>query len=129
MLKKALLGLVLISTAAFAGGPMTVDALVKDAAKLDKKEVLVRGKVFDYLEKTSKKGNPYTVFKIGGAHVQANVYLRGRPTVTVKSGLTVDVSGTFSKLKQLPGFSVANEIDASAAAGKPYGLKLVKSGK
>lgn len=129
MLKRILLGMSLVATVALAGGPLTVDALVKDAAKFDGKEVAVRGKILAYTEKTSKKGNPYTTFRLAGAKTQANVYLRGRPTVALKNGLQVDVTGMFAKLKQLPGFSVANEIDASAVAGKKYGVKIVPSGK
>lgn len=126
-MKKLFLGILLISAAALASGPISVEALVKDAAKLDGKSVIVRGKVSKYNEKVSKKGNPYTTFIISSGKSNANVYLKGRPGVAVKDGLVVEVSGNFLKLKKLRDFSVANEIDASAEPGKTFGVKLVKA--
>lgn len=124
--KVTLLLLSLTAIPAIASGPISVDQLIKDSSKLDGKDVVVVGKVKDYLEKTSKKGNKYVIFKIVGVKETANVYLRDRLAKPVKDGDKVEVTGVYRHEKKVTTFTVKNEIDASKKEGKPYGVKAAK---
>jgi len=111
----------------FAQTPMSVDALLKDAARFDKKDVKVLGTVAKYEEKTSKKGNAYTVFELAGAKGKANVYLRGRPSVKIQNGSKVEICGVYQKKKVMRDFTIENEIDVTSKEDKPYGIKISKN--
>lgn len=116
-----------LASVAFAADKVAVDKLIDKAKDFDGKPVEVTGKVLDYTEKTSKKGNPYVTFKLKGTKQIANVYLQGRLQKPPKNGDSVIVTGTFKKEKKVGGATYTNEIDASAPKGKPDNVKPAKA--
>lgn len=115
-----------LATVAIASTPITTDKLIDKAKDFDGKTVTVSGKVADYIEKTSKKGNPYITFKLKGVKQSASVYLRGRLQKAVKNGDAVLVTGMFRREKKVGEMTFRNEIDASVEKGKPDNVKLAK---
>ena len=127
-MKKLAFGLIVIAAFASSADKVSPDQLVKDAAKYDGKEVVVKGTVIDFKQKTSKKGNPYFVFKISTKVKDSplNVYGRGtlEPALTDKD--TVEVTGTFVKEKKISTFTIKNEIDCSGKDGEKPQIKTIK---
>lgn len=117
--------ILLAAACAFAATVLTPDQVIKEREKLDAKAITVRGKVEDFDAKTSKRGNPYTVFKIAGGKQKVNGYLRGHLAKAPKNGDTVEVTGVFRKEKKVGGQTFKDEIDATAEKGKPYGVKII----
>ena len=114
---------------AFAAGSLSVDALLKDSKKFDKKVVTVTGSVQKFEAKTSKRGNKYTVFKLKGSTAKSiiNVYLKGHLTKPVKNGDSVSVTGKWQVEKKMGTTVFKNEIDASTSKpGAPQQVKLLK---
>ncbi|MFM9872425.1 MAG: hypothetical protein ACKVQS_03045 [Fimbriimonadaceae bacterium] len=129
MKRSVLVLAVLVSAVAFAASAMTVDKLLKDKDKLDGKDVIVTGTVAEYKAHVSKAGNPYITFKLKGASSTANVYLRGKleGNAAPKDGDTVEVSGVYRKEKKVNAkFTSKDEIDASKADKKKFGVKITK---
>jgi hypothetical protein len=122
----------LVVAVAFAADALTVEKLLADRAKFDGKDVVVSGKVAEYKQRESRKGNPYITFKLKGASEVANVYLRGKleGDAAPKDGDTVEVNGIYRKEKKVnESFTTEDEIDASKDekdAKKKYGVKITK---
>ncbi|HRF60511.1 MAG TPA: OB-fold nucleic acid binding domain-containing protein [Fimbriimonadaceae bacterium] len=116
----------LFALAALAAAPITVDALIKNVDKHHDKTVTVVGRVADYSEKTSKRGNPYITFLLRGKSETANVFLQGRLKKSLKNGDQVEVTGTFRKEKKVGERTFKNEIDATAEKSKPDNIKSAK---
>lgn len=116
----------LFALAAIAAAPVTVDDLIKNVGKYNDKTVTVVGRVADYNEKTSKRGNPYITFLLRGKTETANVFLQGRLKKSLKNGDQVEVTGTFRKEKKVGERTFKNEIDATAEKGKPDNIKPAK---
>lgn len=113
---------------------LTVDQVLHDADKYDKAEsVTVKGTVVEFVQKTSRLGNPYFTFKLKGDKGELNVYARGKADEKVKDKAKVVVTGKFRKSKQLADFTVKNEVDATvpdpkqtpAGARAKFGVKVV----
>lgn len=120
---------VVVSAVAFGAAAMTVDKLLKEKDKFDGKDVVVTGKVADYKPHVSKAGNAYITFKLKGQSQTANVYLRGKleGDAAPKDGDTVEVSGVYRKEKKVnANFTSKDEIDASKAEKKKFGVKILK---
>ena len=112
--------------AAFALGlaaDLTPEAVLKDAAKHDGKEVTIAGKIEKLERKTSRAGNKYFVFQLKGEKEIVNVYGRGELAEEWKNGAKAVVNGIFRKEKKLSNFTVKNEVDVSAKEGKKYGVR------
>lgn len=99
--------------------------VLKERDKWHTKEVASAGVVAEFEAKTSKRGNPYTVFKLTEGDAKINVYLRGRLPADkpIKNGDKVVVTGIFRKEKKVGSAVFRNEIDATPKKDKPYGVK------
>jgi hypothetical protein len=90
----------------------TVTEILASPDKYDGKVVMVEGKASSIKEKTSKKGNAYTTFKITQKGNTLSVFTFGE--LTIKNGDTVRVEGKYQKVKFVPPkLTFYNEIDAS----------------
>ena len=120
---KLIFPLIVIGLQTIPTKPVTTDQL----PKFDKKPVKVIGKVEKYEERTAKTSkNQYTVLVLTDAKGKVNVYLHGRPTVKIKNGDKVLVTGLYQKEKKIKDRVFKNEIDASNEKVKAYGIKLQK---
>jgi Cu/Zn superoxide dismutase len=128
---KALLVVALVQFA-LAAANETVEAITKDPSKFDKKEVKVVGKVEDFKQKTSRKGNHYFTFKVVSVEKKdeaLNVYSQGKMEPELKDGDKVEVWGVFRQEKKVQDFTVKNEIDATTLeekGKKKFGVKLIR---
>lgn len=127
------LAVLAVSTAVFGADPVkaSVDDLIKNPAKFDGKVVKVEGVVDKYEERTSKKGNPYTVFKLKGKVNFVSIYMQSHPAKgkSPVDGAKVVVTGFFVKEKKLGNSTYKNEIDASADKKDPKaprGIQVIK---
>lgn len=111
--------------AALAAGFLSVDALMKDGKKHDKKDVTVRGRVDRFEAKTSKAGNKYTTFQVLGEKAKVNVYMRDHLKTPFKKGDLVEVKGVFRLEKKVGERVFKNEIEITAKDGKSYGAKKI----
>lgn len=116
---------------AMAADKLTPDALFAQAEKQDGKVVTITGKVDKFEEKTSKKGNKYTVFKVKGTKESISVWIKNHLEAAKKpaNGDIVEVTGFFKKEKKVGDLVFKNEIDASSVKDKPYGVKVTKKAK
>lgn len=104
----------------------TVAGLLKDP-KLDKKPVVVKGKVERFSARTSKAGNAYFLFKLADGDKKVSVYGHGSLKPEPKNGQTVEVTGLFAKERKLGERTFKDEIDVSPVKGQKYGIKILKS--
>ncbi len=92
----------------------TVGDILSSPDKYDGKTVQVEGKAQSIKSKTSKKGNPYTTFKVSGAGDTLTVFSFG--TLSIEEGNKVRVMGRYQKVKQVGRYTFYNEIDASGGS-------------
>ncbi|MCW5938849.1 MAG: hypothetical protein KF884_05115 [Fimbriimonadaceae bacterium] len=109
--------------------PISVEALAKDQAKFDGKQVTVDGSVKKYQARVSKKDNKYATFVVLSGKSEVNVYLRAHVVPALKDGDKVRVSGTYRRVKKVGTRTFQNEIEAQVAAGKPVGVKRLTGQK
>lgn len=120
---------IVAATAVWAATVLTVDDVLKGAAKYDTKEVTVKGVIDKFEAKTSKAGNKYTVLTLKGTKESLNAYTRGHIDPAPKKGDTVEITGIFRKEKKVTAtYTVKNEVDFTKVEKKKYGLKIVKKG-
>jgi DNA polymerase III alpha subunit len=125
-MRSIILSVSLLSVvAARAAEVVALDVLLKSPDKHHEKVVVAKGKVEDLENKVSKRGNPYTVFKLVQGKATVNVYVRGKMESAPKNGQMVQVTGIFRKEKKLRDFVVKNEIDASPSDDKKHGVKVI----
>jgi hypothetical protein len=107
---------------------LTVSELIKDRDKWDGKHVEVTAKAEGYEERTSKRGNKYTVLKLVEGEVKVSIWMKGHPAPAdaPKNGGKAQAIGIFRKEKKLGQMTFKNEIDVSPVKGKPFALKAVK---
>lgn len=120
------LGLIVVASAASF---LSVDQLLRDSKKHDKKEVTVRGRVEQFRERTSQRGNKYTTFQLKGERQTVNVYLRDHLSKDPKNGTLVEVKGIFQLAKRVGDRVFKNEVDASKKEGKRFGVRILDSNK
>lgn len=89
----------------------TVSDILANSDKYDGKMVQVDGKAFSVKFKTSKKGNPYTTFKLTDGKNYLTVFSFG--TLSVSEGDNVKVTGTYNKIKYVGRYVFYDEIDAT----------------
>lgn len=131
-MKKVLIALFTAAALlALAAEKLTPDALIAQADKQDGKVVTLTGKVEKFEEKTSKKGNKYTVFKVKGTKESVSVWIKNHLEAAKKpaNGDIVEVIGLFKKEKKVGDLVFKNEVDASTVKDKPNGVKVTKKAK
>ncbi len=104
---------------------LTVKGLLLHADANDGKAAFLTGKISEFEQKTSKKGNLYFVFKVKEDDKTINGFSHGEQKPPLKVGDKVEVRGIFRKSKQVGELTFKNEIDVSAVKEKPYGVKKV----
>lgn len=121
-----------LASIAYALGGDTIESVLADPAKYDKKELKVVGKVIEFKQKTSRKGNQYFTIKLGGLIKKddvINVYSQGKLEPEPKVGDKLQAWGIFRQEKKVLDFTVKNEIDATQAeekGKKKFGVTPVK---
>ncbi len=94
----------------------SIDAIIANPSAFDGKSVQVHGTVADVKQKTSRKGNDYTLFDVCETKC-VHIYARGK--VGVNDGATVTISGTFTAVKHMGNFDITNQIEANDGSGTP----------
>ena len=108
----SLLCLLVITTAANAQAiKATIGDILSNPDQYDGKMVQVEAKVLALQFKTSKKGNAFTILKLGGDGKILSVFSYG--TLSINVGDAVRVTGRYQKLKKVGPYTFSNEIDAS----------------
>lgn len=92
----------------------TVGDILTNPDKYDGKMVQVEGKVASPNFKTSKRGNPYTTFKLTDAGNTLTVFSFG--TLSIREDGKVRVMGRYQKVKQVGRYTFYNEIDSSGGS-------------
>jgi len=88
----------------------TVKAILGDPARYDGQVVSVTGDASEVRATVSRRGNPYTTFRLTDASSAAlTVYSRGHPDVKG----AVRVTGIFQRVKRVGRYTFNNQIDAS----------------
>jgi len=90
---------------------ITISEIASNPDKFHGKVVEVEGKVMFVKFKTSKRGNPYTVFELTDGKNYVSVFSFG--TLPVEEGNKVRVIGTYHKVKYVGRYVFYNEIDAT----------------
>jgi len=102
--------MILLASLAWAGEKVSVEALLQNPERYDGKTVIVEGEITSYQEKVSRRGNPYTTFRLEDNGFSVAVFARDH--LGLKDGLRVRVSGVFQKVKQVGRYTFYNEISA-----------------
>jgi len=90
----------------------TVSDILLNPDRYDRKIVQVEGKVLSLKFKVSKRGNPYTTFKLKDASGSTlTVFSFG--ALPIKEGDLVRVRGKYQKVKYVGPYVFYDEIDAS----------------
>jgi hypothetical protein len=89
----------------------TIAAIVAKPDNFDGKMVSVEGKIQSIKEKISKKGNPYTTFKISQENKSLAVHTFGK--LSLKGGDSAKVVGRYQIMKDSGQFYFKNEIETS----------------
>ena len=87
---------------------VSVQSLYLNASQYHKAEITTQGYVKDYKEKISKKGNPYTVFKLSDGRYYVKVFTFGK--LGLAGNEKLKVTGTFYKVKYVGRYKFYNEI-------------------
>jgi hypothetical protein len=91
-----------------------VAEIAKNPAAFDQKTVTVSGSAGEVSSRTSRRGNPYTTFKLSDQGEAVKVFTFGTPAI--KDGQRVQVRGVFQRVKQVGAYTFHDEIDASSVA-------------
>ncbi len=92
----------------------TVAEIAKDPAAFDQKTVTVSGTAQEVSSRTSRRGNPYTTFRLSDQGEAVKVFTFGTPAI--KDGDRVEVRGVFHRVKQVGAYTFHDEIDASSVS-------------
>src|SRR5213595_3364847 len=90
----------------------TVAEIAKNPAAFDQKTVTASGTAQEVSSRTSRRGNPYTTFRLSDQGEAVKVFTFGTPAI--KDGDRVEVRGVFQRVKQVGAYSFHDEIDASS---------------
>ncbi len=102
--------MILLASLAWAGEKVSVAALLQNPERYDGKTVIVEGQITSYQEKFSRRGNPYTTFRLEDNGFSVAVFAWGH--LGLKDGVRVRVSGVFQRVKQVGRYTFYNEISA-----------------
>lgn len=115
MRKKVILALyvifLIIPVLCLAQIKATVSDIVSNPDIYDGKTVQIEGKAFQVKFKISKKGNPYTVFKLTDGKNYVSVFSFGK--LSVREGDNLRVTGTYQRVKYVGRYAFYNEIDST----------------
>ena len=92
----------------------TVAEIAKNPAAFDQKTVTVGGTVEEINSRTSRRGNPYTTFRLSDQGETVKVFTFGTPAI--KDGERVEVRGVFQQVKHVGAYTFHDEIDASSVS-------------
>lgn len=106
----ALALLCLVTVAAYADPPLTIQALVQNPNRFDGKVVSVVGTISVYRERASDTGHPFTVFALTDGGTSITVFIWNRHPFG--NGDRVRVTGTFVRAKSVGTVTFDNEIQA-----------------
>ncbi len=106
--------LIINSTATAQALKTTVGDILSNPDQYDGKMVQVEGTVGSLKETVSKKGNPYTTFKVTQGDKSLTVFSFGKKSI--KQGDSVSVVGRYQKVKHVSRYTFYNEIDASGGS-------------
>ncbi len=104
----SLLGLPLLP--AYAQGSVSVEDIVRDPDRYDGRMVVVVGNINSYRERVSRRGNPYTTFRLEDGGFSVAVFVWGHQGLS--NGKRVRVTGMFQKVKRVGQYTFYNEISA-----------------
>jgi hypothetical protein len=115
--RTLLVGLVLVpmllaAVPLIAQSRVSVIDLMTNIDKYDRQLVRVSGTVTKYQERVSRRGNPYTVFKLQDGGQSVSVY--SRSTLGLANGMKVNIEGIFWKVKKVGRYTFYNEINAES---------------
>jgi len=102
--------MILLASLAWAEEKVSIEALLQNLERYDGKTVIVEGEITSYQEKISRRGNPYTTFRLKDNGSSVAVFARGH--LGLKDGLQVQVIGVFQRVKQVGRDTFYNEISA-----------------
>ncbi len=130
----SILGVSALALAAFAQSGViktNITDVLKEPDKVDGKAIQIEGKVEKYEEKSSQRGNPYTVFKVTDSGKTLSVWMTGHAKDDNKpnDGDKVQLTGIYRKEKKVGDITFRNEIDVSPVKDKPYGIKILERAK
>jgi hypothetical protein len=106
------LGLVL--SLVTAGWATIVAEIANNPAAFDHKMVTISGTPGEVSSRTSRRGNPYTTFRLSDQGEAVKVFTFGTPAI--KEGQRVEVRGPFQRVKHVGRYTFHDEIDASSVA-------------
>ena len=111
--------LALVCAVALAGSvpwasAATVAEIAKNPAAFDQKTVTVSGTAEEISSRTSRRGNPYTTFRLSDHGEAVKVFTFGTPAI--KDGQRVEVRGVFQRVKHVGAYTFHDEIDASSVS-------------
>src|SRR3989454_11689626 len=90
----------------------TVAEIAKNPAAFDQKTVTVSGTAGEVSSRTSRRGNPYTTFRLSDQGEAVKVFTFG--TLAIKDGERVEVRGIFQRVKQVGANTFHDEIYAAS---------------
>ncbi len=102
--------MILLASLALAGEKISVADLLQNPERYDGKTVIVEGKITSYQERLSRRGNPYTTFRLEDNGFSVAVFAWGY--LGLKDGSRVRVSGVFQRVKRVGRYTFYNEISA-----------------
>ena len=108
----ALIGVLILVGSARWADAATVAEIAKNPSAFDKKTVTVSGTAQEVSSRTSRRGNPYTTFRLSDKRETVKVFTFGTPAI--KDGDRVEVRGVFQRVKQVGAYTFHDEIDASS---------------
>src|SRR5205809_5187810 len=117
--RRATRRLALICVLALAGparwaGAAAVVEIAKNPAAFDQKTVTVTGTAAQVSSRTSRRGNPYTTFKLSDQGETVKVFTFGTPAI--KDGDRVEVRGVFQRVAEERGVRSAPDPEIGRAA-------------
>jgi hypothetical protein len=103
-----------------------VAEIAKHPDAFDQKAVTVTGTAAEVSSRISRRGNPYTTFRLTDQGESVKVFTFGTPAI--KDGQRIEVYGVFRRVKQVGPYTFHDEIDAAsvkATAGEPHAKQPV----
>src|SRR5712692_3118675 len=94
----ALICVLALASARWAGAA-TVAEIAKNPAAFDQKNVTASGTAQEVSRRTSRRGNPYTTFRLSDQGEAVKVFTFGTPAI--KDGDRVEVRGVFQQVKRV----------------------------
>jgi len=82
----------------------------EEPAAFDQRTVTASGTAQEVSSRTSRRGNPYTTFRLSDQGETVKVFTFGTPAI--KEGQRVEVRGVFQRVKQVGAYTFHDEIDA-----------------